>query len=254
MWRAMSWMLVAPCLLCAAETAGVLFRVHCAPCHGPQGEGGRGPSLAVRSLPRAPDDAALSAIIALGIPGTQMPATRMTADENRALVAYVRGLYHPQPAHAAGDAANGQRIFWSKGNCGNCHTVGPRGGRLGPDLSAVGARRGLDYLRMVLLNPEAEIPDTFASYRRVIYMPDNFLQVRVVTRDGARITGVRIDEDTFTIQIRDAADRVFSFRKDELRELDKDWGKSPMPAYRGVLSDSEIQDVLAYLASLQGTP
>jgi cytochrome c oxidase cbb3-type subunit III len=119
-------------------------------------------------------------------------------------------------------------------------------------LSAIGARRGPDYLRTVLLYPEAEIPDTFTSYRRVIYMPDNFLQVRVVTADGTRITGVRVDEDTFTIQLRDDADRLYSFRKDELRELHKDWGKSPMPAYRGVLSESEIQDLVAYLLSLQG--
>jgi hypothetical protein len=85
-------------------------------------------------------------------------------------------------------------------------------------------------------------------------MPDNFLQVRVVTQDGSWITGIRVNEDTFTIQIRDYADRVYSFRKEELRELDKDWGKSPMPSYRGVLSDSEIRDVIAYLISLQGTP
>ena len=81
-------------------------------------------------------------------------------------------------------------------------------------------------------------------------MPDNFLQVRVVTRDGMRITGARIDEDAFTIQLRDFTGRLFSFRKDELEELDKDWGKSPMPSYRGQLSDAEIQDIVAYLASL----
>ena len=43
-------------------------------------------------------------------------------------------------------------------------------------------------------------------------------------------------------------------RKDQLRELHKDWGKSPMPSYRGVLSDQEMQDVIAYLISLQGAP
>ena len=251
MWRCAVWLLV-PGLLAAGDTAEHLFRAHCAPCHGPDGAGGRGPSLAVRTLPRAPDDAALASIVTLGIPGTQMPATRMTAEENRALVAYVRALYRPSGARVPGDAASGERIFWSKGGCGRCHTVGPRGGRLGPDLTGVGARRGADYLRKALLDPESEIPDTFAVYRRVIYMPDSFLQVRVVTRDGARITGVRVNEDAFTIQLRDASDRLYSFRKSELRELHEDWGKSPMPSYRGVLSDSEIQDVAAYLAGLQG--
>jgi putative heme-binding domain-containing protein len=175
----------------------------------------------------------------------------MTADENRQLVAYIRGLGRSQAAQIRGDRANGERLFWSKA-CGQCHTVGPRGGRLGPDLTEIGTRRGAEHLRESLLDPEAEVPETFAVYRRVIFMPDNFLEVRVVTGDGSRITGIRMNEDTFTIQIRDFSDRMYSFRKDELRELHEDWGKSPMPSYRGVLSDSEIQDVIAYLSSLKG--
>ena len=75
-----------------------------------------------------------------------------------------------------------------------------------------------------------------------------------MTRDGRQITGIRVNEDTFTIQIRDDSDRLYSFRKEELREFHKNWGKSPMPSYRGVLSDSEIRDVIAYLVSLEGAP
>jgi putative heme-binding domain-containing protein len=236
-----------------AGTGETLFQTHCAGCHGPKGDGGRGSNLAVRKLPRAPDDAALSAIIALGIPGTQMPATRMTEQENRQLVAYVRTLGQAQTAApVAGDRANGERIFWTKANCGACHTVGARGGRTGPDLTDVGTRRSPAHLRTSLVDPEADVPETFAVYRRIVYMPDNFLQVRLQTNDGRQITGVRINEDSFTIQVRDYSDRIFSFRKDELRRLDKDWGKSPMPSYRGMLSDAEIQDVVAYLASLEG--
>jgi cytochrome c oxidase cbb3-type subunit III len=254
MWRAALCLLIAPVAAGAAGAGESLFRIHCAPCHGPDGTGGRGPNLAVRSLPRAPDDAALSGIIATGIAGTQMPGTRMTAAENRDLAQYVRSLYHPHPSQAEGDRAAGERIFWSKGNCGRCHTVRARGGRLGPDLTAIGARRGADYLRTALLDPEAEVPDNFAFYRRIIYMPDNFLQVRVVTSDGTAITGARANEDTFSIQLRDDRDHIYSFRKDELRELHKDWGKSPMPSYKGLLSEAEIRDVVAYLVSLQGAP
>ena len=76
--------------------------------------------------------------------------------------------------------------------------------------------------------------------------------MRVVTNDGKEIAGVRVDEDTFTIQIRDVGDHLYSFRKDELRELHKDWGKSPMPSYKNVFSESELQDLIAYLTSLQG--
>jgi putative heme-binding domain-containing protein len=176
----------------------------------------------------------------------------MTADENHQLVAYIRRLGRSQAVQVPGNRTNGERLFWYKGNCGRCHAVGPRGGRIGPDLTEIGTKRGAEHLRESLLDPEAEIPETFAVYRRVIFMPDNFLQVRVVTRDGRPITGIRMNEDTFTIQIRDYSDRLYSFRKVDLREFHKDWGKSPMPSYRGAFSDSEIQDVIAYLVSLEG--
>ena len=254
MWRMVGCVFLAACALSAAETGEQLFQTHCAPCHGPQGEGGRGANLAVRRLPHAPDDAAISAIITQGIPGTQMPATRMTAEENAALVVYVRSLGSRQPAQAPGNRVNGEGLFRTKGNCERCHTVGNSGGRMGPDLTEIGARRGAAYLRRALLEPSADIPENFASYRKLIYMPDNYLRVRAVTRDGSEVTGLRVDEDTFTIQSRDDRDRLYSFRKAELRELQKDWGKSPMPSYQGAFSDSELQDLIAYLTSLQSAP
>ena len=244
--------LFAAQMVFAAESGEAIFRTYCAPCHGTDGEGGRGANLRARRLAHAPDDAALSAVITNGIPGTQMPATRMTPAENEALVAYVRGLGRSQPAAVAGNVENGKRLFEGKGNCGRCHTVGIGLGRLGPDLTDIGARRGPAYLRTAIIDPQAEVPENFASYRKLIYTPDNFLWVRVVTNDGKEIAGVRVDEDTFTIQIRDVGDHLYSFRKDELRELHKDWGKSPMPSYKNVFSESELQDLIAYLTSLQG--
>lgn len=238
----------------AQDTGATLFREHCAPCHGPRGEGGKGANLAVRRLPRAPDDATLGAIIAQGIPGTEMPVTRMTDAERAAVIQYVRGLAHTLSATVGGNPKHGEDLFWGKANCGRCHTVGPRGGRIGPDLTNIGERRGPANLRQSLLDPQAGTPDNFAQYRKVIYMPDNYLRVRVVTAAGRQITGARVDEDSFTIQIRDDADRIYSFRKDQLKELHEDWGKSPMPNYRGVLSDAELNDVVAYVASLTGAP
>ena len=38
----------------------------------------------------------------------------------------------------------------------------------------------------------------------------------------------------------------------DLKELHEDWGKSPMPGYRGKLTDAEIDDLVAWLASLRG--
>lgn len=174
-----------------------------------------------------------------------MPGTRMTAAENRDLVVYVRALGRTTPPPVEGDPARGEKLFNGKGGCRGCH-------RLGPDLSDIGLRRSAAHLRRSLVDPEAEVPESFAVYRRIILMPDNFLMVRVVTAEGRSFTGVRLNEDTFTIQVRDFDGRIHSFDKQELKDLQKQWGKSPMPSYRGVFSEMELTDVVAYLISLRG--
>jgi hypothetical protein len=75
--------------------------------------------------------------------------------------------------------------------------------------------------------------------------------VRLVTRDGAVITGRRLNEDTYTVQVIDDKERLLSLTKSDLREFTVAT-TSPMPSYRH-LSDAEIADLVAYLLSLKGT-
>ena len=63
---------------------------------------------------------------------------------------------------------------------------------------------------------------------------------------------MRLAEDTFTIQLVDLTGRTYSFFKQELTDIKKDFDKSPMPGYRDVLSQSELDDLVAYLVSLRG--
>src|SRR3954447_21421558 len=139
----------------SAGTGELLFRTHCSPCHGVHGEGGKGPALNSMLLPRAPDYSALSAVITGGIPGTGMPGTRMTKVENQELVAYTRTLAAAQPEQARGDASRGEILFRGKGACVQCHRVGNEGGISGPDLSAVGLRRGASHLYRSITEPGA---------------------------------------------------------------------------------------------------
>jgi len=231
-----------------SATGGDLYRAHCAGCHGRQGEGGRGVSLT--ALKRAAGNDALFSIIRKGIPGTEMPPAPLGDDEIRDVVVFVRSLQRSTPAQAPA-SSRGEQVYRNAG-CSACHIIGDDGGTLGPDLSRIGARRDRDYLRRALLEPEADIPESFGQYRWVTVIPDNFLQVRLTANDGRQITGARVNEDTFSIQVRDAAGRIYSFWKDDLKELHEDWGKSPMPGYRGKLTDGEIDDLVAWLASLRG--
>jgi putative heme-binding domain-containing protein len=218
-----------------------VYRIQCAYCHGTRGEGGRGATLARPRLLHAPDDPAMFQVIARGIPESEMPGHWLTAREIWQAVAFVRTLGRVAPQKVAGDPVNGGKLYAAKGGCSRCHTIAGRGGAIGPDLSDIGARRSPGYLREALVRPEAAVPD-------------GFLQVEVVTREGQRIAGVRLNEDAFSIQMRDLSGDFRSFFKDELAELNKQRGKSPMPGYSGLLDAGELDDVVAYLDSLRGAP
>ena len=83
-------------------------------------------------------------------------------------------------------------------------------------------------------------------------MPSGFLQLRVVTRDGRALTGIRVNEDGFSIQFRDLSGRLHSFWKRELETLEQQWQRSPMGSYEARLTSEETDDLVAYLVSLTG--
>src|SRR2546430_14094815 len=129
-----------------------LFEHNCALCHGPKGEGGRGPLLAQAKLNRAPDDAALVKVIEDGIRGTEMPsAGSMSEREVRQTAAYVRSLGKVSQKPVPGNPEHGAEIYRAKGNCGGCHSIHGEGGLSGPDLAGVGGRRSAGYLREALV-------------------------------------------------------------------------------------------------------
>lgn len=217
-----------------------LFKTNCGVCHGPAGTGGRGANLAQSRLPRAPDDQALFLIIRQGIPGTEMPPGWWVLNDHEMwqVAAYVRSLGRVAPEIVHGDVQAGSHLFRTSG-CIGCHQVALEGGRVGPSLTDIGARRGASYLRAVVLDPASSLSE-------------GFLQVQAVTAGGKRITGIRLNEDTWSIQLRDLSDHLHSFWKEDLASLEKQPGRSPMPSYRGRLSDHELDDLVAYLVSLRG--
>ena len=75
--------------------------------------------------------------------------------------------------------------------------------------------------------------------------------VVVVTPDGERVTGRRLNEDSYTVQLIDGQERLLSFDKAELRAYTI-LTESPMPSYADRLSPQELADLLAYLVSLKG--
>jgi putative heme-binding domain-containing protein len=221
-----------------------LFEGQCARCHGMQGGGGTGANLRRPKLQHAADDDSLFDLIRSGIPGTGMPYTwSMTDNEVRDVIAYLRSLGRIPPELLPGDPDKGQAIY-QKAQCGSCHIVAGKGGSLGPELSDIGSRRGVEFLRGAMLHPGKDRILTSEGYA-------TYLPVLAAAKDGRVLTGMRVNEDTFTIQLRDASNRLFSLQKADLEALYKLDG-SVMPTYEKMLSDSDIDNLVSYLASLKG--
>lgn len=57
----------------------------------------------------------------------------------------------------SGDPVKGEKIYAAQ-KCNLCHKVGTAGGKLGPDLSTVGARRDAAWMDKYLQNPKIVDP------------------------------------------------------------------------------------------------
>jgi putative heme-binding domain-containing protein len=142
-------------------------------------------------------------------------------------------------AQLVGDPASGKLTFEGKGNCTGCHRIRGNGSHFGPDLSEAGARNPAQ-LETSIIDPDAEIAPANRVYR-------------VVLKNGAATVGRLLNEDTFSVQMIDKAERLLSFQKADLKEYAFET-KSPMPSFKDKLSAQEVADVVAYLSSLKPPP
>ena len=226
------------------ENGSRLFQSTCAGCHGQNGDGVAGTDLSRGQFRRATSDTDIIKIIQTGIAGTTMPPHNLTDTQAGTIVAYLRNMATirrgatPDVLRGVGDATRGKALFEGKGQCATCHRVNGKGPRLAPDLSEVGATRPLPELFQALLDPDATMRAGNRFYQ-------------VITRDGAKITGRLLNQDSFSVQLIDANERLVSLPKSNLRE----YGyvkSSPMPSVRDKLSPAEVDDVVGYLVTLKG--
>lgn len=229
----------------AIERGRNIFRGRCAVCHGVDAKGYRGSDLTTGDWVHGGSDVQLFRTIATGVQGTEMPGnSNLSEDEVWQVIAYLRTLAGPSGGPERGDAARGEQLFWAKdkANCGQCHMIDGRGGRLGPNLSRIGASRSTAALEREIRRPGEFIPVGFES-------------VTVVTRDGRKIRGARKNEDTFSIQIMTGAEEILSFFKRDLNNVIPDPLTSLMPAYGSDrLPDADLADIVRYLQTLRGRP
>lgn len=215
------------------------FRSLCAGCHGLDGKGGgAGPDLTTGSFRHGSSDQALFQVIVRGVSGTAMPGFSMNGREVWQIVAHIRLLNAANVAEKPkGDAGRGARLYHTN-DCARCHAIAGQGGLLGPELTGITALRTLRELERSILEPN----ETVAA---------DYWAVRGRMKNGRALAGIRLNEDTHSLQIRESGGRLVSLDKRDVTAY-KIVKSSPMPSFRGKLAGSDLDDLLTYLASLRG--
>jgi putative heme-binding domain-containing protein len=227
----------SPANLADRASGEKIFRSHCAGCHGLNGAGGSGPSLNTGVFYHGSTDADLYRNISEGIPGTAMPDQFFSSAQIWQIVAYVRAISSkPVRPRPAGNARQGGQLFRDRG-CLECHLVKGEGGVRGPDLSRIGSQRAVTFLRQSITDPGA------------VVAPDYWV-ARIVTRDGRNHTGFLLNQDSYAVQMLDFQNGLQMVQRSEFKDFGIDRG-SIMPSYQGKLSELELDDLVAFLASLE---
>jgi cytochrome c oxidase cbb3-type subunit 3 len=239
----------------AAKLGEFEFRANCAFCHGLGARGGgRGPDLTRAQKKHGNSDADLFRTINEGVPGTAMPqngATQqgvgMTEEEIWQVISYIRSVQVKTPAQPTGNASRGKELFNGSAACATCHMIQGKGGRLGPDLTATGSARSIEYIVDSVRNPSLRLAQGISEAMKEF--SQEYETVNVVDAGGQKFQGVVLNEDNFTLQMLDTREQLHLFEKDKVRSMEKS-RESLMPKYDGkMLPEKDLQDVVAYLLS-----
>ncbi len=136
-----------------------------------------------------------------------------------------------------GDPARGERVFRRADlACQRCHAISGAGGRVGPDLTSIGAASPLDYLIEAVLVPNKAIKENYHS-------------LVVIDSQGKIHTGIRVREDQRELVLRDAEDRLVVIPKAQIEERAQ--GRSLMPeGLAEQMTRQELIDLLRFLYEL----
>ncbi len=225
-----------------------LFRGLCSGCHGGAGRGGKGPDLTDQRWIHGSTDLDIEKVIKNGVPNTTMKklGESLKDDQIRKVIAHIRSLARSPgestwKPYMAGDPQVGRKLFFDpqgKAQCAKCHSVGSEGGRIGPPLDRIASRRAPEFVMESIVLPSREIAPEFEA-------------VAVATKDGRVITGFRVNETNFSIQLHEENGRFHSLLKRDLEEV-KVLKKSLMPEnFPELLTVKELHDLFAYLMTLE---
>jgi putative membrane-bound dehydrogenase-like protein len=138
-----------------------------------------------------------------------------------------------------GDAARGREVFFGKkAGCANCHMIGNEGGRVGPDLTKIGASRSAYDLLEAIVVPSASFAREFRPYV-------------ILTDSGKTYTGVITRQTADAIHLRTADLSEIRIPRAGIEEM-KESNTSIMPkGLDAALTPEEFRNLLAFLQQLK---
>ncbi len=139
----------------------------------------------------------------------------------------------------AGDAKRGSELFFDqKAACAACHRAGPRGEKIGPDLSTIGAIRNRRDLAESILFPAASLARGYESFS-------------VVTKNGQAHSGLMERQTASAVFLRTTDRAQLRIARDEIEQLVPSTTSIMPQGLDKVLSPAELADVIAFLESLR---
>lgn len=141
-------------------------------------------------------------------------------------------------AQRSGNPARGEMIYRRDNlGCVGCHAIGGAGGKVGPDMTSIGASAPTDYLVESVLLPNAKIKEGYHS-------------LVITLKDGSEYIGTLARETPQEIFLRNAAGAEQTIPKADVAKRDQGT-TSLMPAgLIDALAEQEQLDLFAFLSQL----
>ncbi len=150
-------------------------------------------------------------------------------------------------AAGGGDPGKGEQLFFEGLGCSNCHTLKGNGTPLGPDLSGIGVK-GVKPISEAILQPAASFTPGYETY--TVIGKDG---KEMFNSDGKKVSGVKISEDSESVEIAMDATVRMRVKKKDMKELVMEKNKSVMPEdLIEAMTVKDYQDILAYLLLQKG--